>query len=72
MEIVKSEIEAEKIKLSQELCKQQQYEVENMRRRHNYLPFIVEIIKILAEKQQLVGLIQEQKSRMTNKNDKIV
>jgi len=70
MEIVKSEIEAENVKLSQEVCKRQQYEVENMRRRHNYLPFIVEIIKILAEKQQLVGLVQEQKSKTTSQNEK--
>ena len=33
-------------------------QVENVRRRHNYLPFIMELLKILAQDGKLVGLVE--------------
>lgn len=32
---------------------------ENVRRRHNYVPFIVELLKILAKEQRLVPLVEQ-------------
>lgn len=39
--------------------KEKSYKAENARRRHNYIPFIVELMKILAREGKLVGLVQE-------------
>jgi len=35
------------------------FQIENIRRRHNYLPFIMELLKILAEDGKLVGLVEK-------------
>lgn len=51
-----------RMKLSAEEEKQRGYKVENVRRRHNYLPFVVELLKILAKKGDLVGLTDKAKT----------
>ncbi|MFH4983251.1 hypothetical protein AB6A40_009960 [Gnathostoma spinigerum] len=43
------------------------YKVENIRRRHNYVPFIVELIKILAKEGKLVPLVQQAQERANQK-----
>uniref|UniRef100_A0AC34QUL2 Ubiquitin carboxyl-terminal hydrolase n=1 Tax=Panagrolaimus sp. JU765 TaxID=591449 RepID=A0AC34QUL2_9BILA len=40
---------------------------ENVRRRHNYVPFIVELLKILAKEQKLVPLLEEAIGRAENR-----
>ena len=42
------------LKITEEEDVRRRWRVENVRRRHNYLPFIVELLKSLASKEQLV------------------
>lgn len=39
--------------------KEKSFKAENIRRRHNYIPFIVELLKVLAKEGRLVPLVQE-------------
>lgn len=54
--------------------KTQRYRIENARRRHNYTPFIVELLKILAKEDKLVPLVEkcvkEANERKTAKKQK--
>lgn len=43
--------------------KTRQYQIENIRRKHNYLPLIVEILKLLAKDGKLVPLYEKAKER---------
>ena len=45
--------------IADEEQKRATYRVENVRRRHNYLPFIVELLRVLAEQGKLVGRLTE-------------
>ena len=43
--------------------KAEQWKVENRRRKHNYVPFIVNLLKLLAERGELMPLVEAAKSR---------
>lgn len=49
--------------VEEEENKTKRYQIENIRRKHNYLPLIVEILKILAKERKLVPLYEEAKQR---------
>lgn len=56
-------IEYEDVKMSR-------YKQEMARRRHNYLPFIVALLKILAEEKKLTMLLEKAKERVAKKGPK--
>lgn len=53
--------------IEEEDNKRRQYKIENIRRKHNYLPLIVEILKILAKEGKLMPLYEQAKERTLKK-----
>ncbi|KHN80035.1 putative ubiquitin carboxyl-terminal hydrolase ubh-4 [Toxocara canis] len=49
--------------------KEKSFKAENIRRRHNYIPFIVELLKILAKEGKLVPLVQQAQEKARRKAD---
>ncbi|EFO15265.1 ubiquitin carboxy terminal hydrolase UCH-L5 [Loa loa] len=47
--------------------KEKSFKAENIRRRHNYIPFIVELLKVLAKEGRLVPLVQEAQEKANRK-----
>lgn len=43
------------------------YKVENIRRKHNYLPLIMELLKVLAKQGKLVPLVEKAKEEVQAK-----
>lgn len=46
-------------RIEEEKEKREKYQTENVRRKHNYLPFIMELLKILAKEGKLVDLVAQ-------------
>lgn len=66
-DIQQSEITRLKMSIEEEDNKRSQYRIENIRRKHNYLPLIVEILKILAKDGKLLPLYEKAKERTLKK-----
>jgi ubiquitin carboxyl-terminal hydrolase L5 len=60
-----------KAQLEQEAEKRRLWESENQRRRHNYLPFCVELLKALAGSGKLPTLTEEARERVSSKKRKM-
>ena len=46
-----------------ETSKLQQYRIDNVRRRHNYMPLIINLLQVLAEQDKLTGFYQTAQKR---------
>lgn len=57
-DFVNSEITNLESLIAEEDAKQRRYKMENVRRKHNYLPFIIELLKILASQGKLADLVK--------------
>lgn len=66
-DLQQSEITRLKMLIEEEENKRAQYRIENIRRKHNYLPLIVEILKILAKEGKLLPLYEKAKERTLKK-----
>jgi ubiquitin carboxyl-terminal hydrolase L5 len=69
-DIQQTEISRLRLLIEEEELKNKQYQMENIRRKHNYLPLIVEILKILAKEGQLLPLYEKAKERAVEKEAK--
>eukprot|EP01088_Endostelium_zonatum_P003216 TRINITY_DN14422_c0_g1_i1.p1 TRINITY_DN14422_c0_g1~~TRINITY_DN14422_c0_g1_i1.p1 ORF type:complete len:317 (-),score=85.79 TRINITY_DN14422_c0_g1_i1:30-980(-) len=56
-----------KVQLADEEEKRKNWKIENVRRRHNYIPFIMNMLKILAEKGELMPMLERAKAKETEK-----
>ncbi|XP_055911199.1 ubiquitin carboxyl-terminal hydrolase isozyme L5 [Eupeodes corollae] len=65
METDDKQVEVARIRsmIEDEIVKRKRYRIENIRRKHNYLPFIVELLKMLGEQGQLTPLYEKAKQR---------
>ncbi|OQR68747.1 ubiquitin carboxyl-terminal hydrolase isozyme L5-like [Tropilaelaps mercedesae] len=66
-EQINAEVNQYAMTISDEEAKILRYKQENILRRHNYLPFIIELLKILAEKGKLVALCEKAKEKALEK-----
>jgi len=54
---------------AQEIEKRNAWNAENQRRRHNYVPLLVDLLKVLAGKKLLTGLIDKANNRATTNSN---
>ncbi|XP_053324612.1 ubiquitin carboxyl-terminal hydrolase isozyme L5 isoform X3 [Spea bombifrons] len=64
---IQSEIAKYQLLIEEENQKMKRYKIENIRRKHNYLPFIMELLKTLAEHQQLIPLVEKAKGKQSTR-----
>lgn len=67
---IHNEIPRLRMLIDYEEVKMAKYEQEMARRRHNYLPFIITLLKILAEEKKLTPLLEKAKERAASRNPK--
>ncbi|CAH2035448.1 unnamed protein product, partial [Iphiclides podalirius] len=67
---VENEIQRLRMLIEYEDVKMARYKQEMIRRRHNYLPFIIMLLQILAEEKKLMPLYEKAKERALRKGTK--
>lgn len=67
---IENEIQRIRILMDDEDAKFARYRQEMARRKHNYLPFIIELLKILAEQKKLMPLYEKAKQRASERSSK--
>lgn len=65
-----AELERLQALIDKEIRKSKRYQIENIRRKHNYLPLIMELLKMLAKEGKLVSLYQRAKEKALDKESK--
>lgn len=65
-----NEIARLRMLIEDEVAKRKRYKIENIRRKHNYLPLIVELLKILAQNGELLPLYEKAKQRAIGRETK--
>ncbi|XP_053380639.1 ubiquitin carboxyl-terminal hydrolase isozyme L5-like [Mercenaria mercenaria] len=68
-DLLKSQVNQLQMLVAEEERKMKKYKVENIRRKHNYLPFIMELLKILSEKGQLLPLVEKAKEKAEKRKE---
>lgn len=53
--------------IEDEISKKKKYKLENIRRKHNYLPLIVELLKMLGDEGELLPLYEKAKQRAVDR-----
>jgi len=66
-DVVANELQMIEAQLVAEADKHRRYRVENVRRRFNYIPLIMEMLKLLAQRGQLLPLVAKAKKRAEEK-----
>lgn len=64
---MQSEIQRLLMLCEEEENKRKRQKIENVRRKHNYLPLIVQLLRMLGEKGQLLPLYEKAKQRAVAK-----
>lgn len=64
---MQSEIQRLVMLCEEEENKRKRQRIENVRRKHNYLPLIVQLLRMLGEKGQLLPLYEKAKQRAVSK-----
>lgn len=63
---IRTQMEVLQTELDDELAMLERQRQENIRRRHNYFPFIMTLLKALSKKGLLPQMVEQAKARMTN------
>lgn len=69
-DLKQNEVARLRMLIEDEQAKRKRYKAENIRRKHNYLPLIVELLKILAQNGELMPLYEKAKQRAEQREAK--